>query len=256
VISVVAVPNGYQGYGDIIKWLRSEIPNVKLDVISASSPDDLLNLLSQRIERGDPDWQPTIANAPLQSPAQVAVTELPAVIVQAPPLPTIRLVWPTDYLEVVQGFGENPGIYRRFGLPGHDGVDIKAPMNSNVYACADGQVYQVHDGSGGHAYGIHVRIRHAEGYSTVYGHLNQALVYQGQSVRAGERIGLADSTGNSTGSQLHLTLKKDGATAAGLTLYPGDIIDPSPYLMLPAQQPVPQIASPIWNPGRCLIGVE
>ncbi|MEY3150342.1 MAG: Peptidase family, partial [Chloroflexota bacterium] len=68
--------------------------------------------------------------------------------------------------------------------------------------CADGTVSRVNDGSGNHAYGIHVRINHRDGYQTIYAHLTQALVTAGQLVVAGERIGL--------GSTSRLTLTRLG----------------------------------------------
>lgn len=60
----------------------------------------------------------------------------------------------------------------------------------------------------GHNYGIHVRVQHAAGYETIYAHLQTTLVKPGQPVTAGQVLGLADSTGNSRGNHLHLTLKR------------------------------------------------
>jgi uncharacterized protein YgiM (DUF1202 family) len=61
----------------------------------------------------------------------------------------------------------------------------------------------------------------------VYAHLSKTVVRPGQKVAAGDLIGLADNTGNSFGSHLHLTLKIDGAQTPG---YPKEIVDPWPYL--------------------------
>jgi uncharacterized protein YgiM (DUF1202 family) len=141
----------------------------------------------------------------------------------------IRLAWPVDRHTVNQFFGENPDFYKPFGLPGHEGLDLFAPLNANVYAAADGEVYRVAHPPD-HPYGLHVRIKHVVGgkvYRTIYGHLAQASVSEGQRVKAGEFIGLADNTGNSFGSHLHLTLKVDGAQTPG---YPPGIVDPWPYL--------------------------
>lgn len=144
-----------------------------------------------------------------------------------------KLRWPTDYMTVTQAFGARPEYYSQFKvdgvpLPGHEGIDIKAPFGSNVYACASGIVYSVREADG-NPYGVHVRIDHENGYKTVYAHLHRPLVRVGDRVEEGQTIGLADTTGNSQGSHLHLTLKKDGATAVGETNYPGDIMDPTPY---------------------------
>ncbi len=148
-----------------------------------------------------------------------------------------RLRWPVDRHVINQRFGEHPSWYAPFGLPGHEGLDLLAPMNASVYAAADGQVYRVGHPPD-HPYGLHIRIKHVVGgqtYRTIYAHLAQALVQEGQQVRAGERIALADNTGNSFGAHLHLTLKLDGAQTPG---YPAGIIDPLPFLITDEGPPV------------------
>jgi uncharacterized protein YgiM (DUF1202 family) len=142
---------------------------------------------------------------------------------------TFRLVWPVDSRRVNQFFGENPDTYKPFNLPGHEGLDLFAPANANVYAAAAGEVYEVGQPPN-HPYGLHIRIKHVvEGqtYRTIYAHLARALVSVGQQVAAGERIGQADNSGNSFGDHLHLTLKIDGAKTPG---YPDGIVDPWPFL--------------------------
>ena len=239
VISVVNLPGGYPAYGDVVRWLQAQAPEVPLDVLDVTTPSALRDLLRGRIAVG------------LRFGSEAAPEEEPS---SPEPETDFRLRWPTDYPIITQGFGENPDVYRRWGLPGHEGVDIRAPLNANVYACADGVVYRVHDGTGNHPYGVHIRIQHADGYRTIYAHLNRALVHSGQTVRAGDLIGLANSTGNSTGHHLHLTLKKEGATAAGLTTYPRDIIDPTPFLVSPDELPAPP--SDVWPYDHVLVGLH
>jgi hypothetical protein len=86
--------------------------------------------------------------------------------------------------------------------------------------------------------------------------LNRALVRTGQQVEARDVIGLADSTGNSTGHHLHLTLKKDGATAAGETTYPGDIIDPTPFLVMRSDFQLKALPPGVWPYDHCLVGLH
>ncbi len=137
-------------------------------------------------------------------------------------------VWPTEYTVITQHFGANPKNYAQFGLPGHDGADIRAPSGSKVYCVAPGEVYRIHSKPTGHNYGIHIRVTHKDGYQTIYAHLQKVFVQKGQIVKAGEVLGLADNTGNSFGSHLHLTLKKKGAEVGN---WPYNIIDPTPYLL-------------------------
>lgn len=135
--------------------------------------------------------------------------------------------WPTEFRVINQLFGVNHDFYARFGLPGHEGLDVKAPLGSRLFSVAPGQVKVVHTNPDTHNYGIHVRVAHADGYETIYGHMQQAQVQVNQNVNAGTLLGLAGSTGNSTGPHLHLTLKKAGASQGG---FPNNIIDPTPFL--------------------------
>ncbi len=159
-----------------------------------------------------------------------------------------QMVWPTQYGLITQQFGERPEVYGKFGLPGHEGIDFQAPNGSEIYAVADGTVSDVRpDGNSNpnaKPYGNQIRIQHAEGYESIYAHLQQILVVLGQTVTAGQLIGLADNTGNSAGAHLHFAVKKKGATAAGATNYPYDLIDPTPYLLPFGVKPGPQPEPP------------
>lgn len=135
--------------------------------------------------------------------------------------------WPTEFRVINQLFGVNREFYARFNLPGHEGLDLKATLGSRLFCVAPGQVKVVHTNAGSHNYGIHVRVAHADGYETIYGHMQQALVQVNQNVATGTLLGIAGSTGNSTGPHLHLTLKKAGASQGG---FPSNIIDPTPFL--------------------------
>ncbi len=136
--------------------------------------------------------------------------------------------WPTEYRTITQHFGANPHNYSQFGLPGHDGIDIRAPKGSKVFAVAPGRIKLVVRDPDEHNYGIHVRITHADGYESIYGHLEKALVKEGNRVEAGTLIGLADHTGNSFGDHLHLGLKRKGTTYRN---WKSNIIDPTPFLL-------------------------
>lgn len=153
-----------------------------------------------------------------------------------------RLRWPTEFPQIIQPFGVNrtgiPDFYTRFGLPAHEGLDFMAPTGSRIFACADGEVVRA-TANRHEAYGTQVRIRHLtdEGeFETIYAHLQELHCKRGDRVAAGDVIGLANNTGNSRGSHLHLTLKKKGqgtfiTVVNGVRLiYQRDIIDPTPYL--------------------------
>ena len=87
----------------------------------------------------------------------------------------------------------------------HQGLDISTRPDEPILATASGVV--VRCGPSGE-YGKAVEIAHRAGYTTIYGHLDVVLVKEGQRVRRGERVGLAGSTGRSTGTHLHYEVRR------------------------------------------------
>lgn len=93
----------------------------------------------------------------------------------------------------------------------HLGIDYSAPHGTPVWSVADGQVI-----SRGYQRGLgnSVRVRHGNGYVSVYGHLSRFT----QSLRVGQRVhqkqvvGYVGSSGLSTGPHLHFQLERDGRT--------------------------------------------
>jgi hypothetical protein len=167
----------------------------------------------------------------------------------------ISLRWPTDSRVITQGFGTNPVLYIDRNLPGHEGLDIRAPASSKVYACADGIVETVHaQADDGNPYGLYLTLAHSDGYRTLYAHLSAFNVHKGQSVQAGNLIGTAGTTGETTGGHIHLSLMQLGATERGLTHFPGDIIDPTPFLQFHEGSVKTSIFP--WAIGRCLTGLR
>jgi len=96
----------------------------------------------------------------------------------------------------------------------HDGVDIEANKLTPVYAMRDGTVNfaGLHGATVSEGFGNYVRIQHADGYETGYGHLQYIDVSNGQSVQAGTLIGRSGSTGVSTGPHLHLLMHQNGSS--------------------------------------------
>lgn len=119
--------------------------------------------------------------------------------------------WPTPHKVINQLFGANPQNYEPFGLPGHEGTDIRAWHGDPIFAAHSGTVARVHTDPSTHNYGIHVRVTAPDGINqTIYAHLVSASVEVGQQVAGGQEIGLADDTGNSFGSHLHFSYKRLG----------------------------------------------
>jgi len=124
----------------------------------------------------------------------------------------LRGSWPVDG-EVTSHFGP------RQLLPGethHTGIDIAVPEGMPVRATADGVVIFAGNTD---SYGNRVEIQHADGTVTLYAHNAELMVQPGQTVRKGDVIALAGSTGASTGPHVHYEVRRNG-----------EAIDPWPFL--------------------------
>ena len=97
----------------------------------------------------------------------------------------------------------------------HFGVDYAAPAGTPVGASADGVVAQA-GWSGG--YGQMVRLRHANGYETLYGHLSRIHVRVGQRVAQGDRIGTVGDTGLATAPHLDYRMLRNGSFVNSLRI--------------------------------------
>jgi len=125
-------------------------------------------------------------------------------------------IWPVSGA-VTSGFGWRNSPWGD-GNELHPGIDIAAGMGTPVVATADGEV--VKSGwSGG--YGNIVQINHGNGIETIYGHNSQIAVSVGQSVRKGQVISYAGSTGKSTGPHVHYEVRINGTA-----------VDPIKFLVL------------------------
>jgi len=94
------------------------------------------------------------------------------------------------------------------GRAGHTGVDIAVPTGSYVRAIRDGRVEGVGQDS---VYGMFVRIAHADGLTSLYGHNSWLFASPGDLVERLQVVALSGSTGRSTAPHLHLELSREGS---------------------------------------------
>lgn len=138
---------------------------------------------------------------------------------------------------VTQAFGANPEVYQKFGVPAHEGIDMRTRFNAQIIAVWPGVVYKKYKSP---IYGHHIRLRHQIGdciYETIYAHFWRASgLSEGQAVQQGDQVGRSGSSGRSTGAHLHFGLKLHAdncakpATPAQLRYnWPSSIIDPTPF---------------------------
>lgn len=123
-------------------------------------------------------------------------------------------MWPVDVggvPHVSSGFGFREDVFNvsddPSGLHLHAGIDIDLPIGTPVIATAEGTVMW----AGEDEYmGYIIVLRHANGFTTGYSHLNTIEVRTGQRVERGHQIGTVGNTGMSTGPHLHYEIRQNG----------------------------------------------
>lgn len=89
----------------------------------------------------------------------------------------------------------------------HTGLDINSNWGTPVYAPGNGKVVMVGREAG---YGLVIEIDHGFGYKTIYAHLSEALVKNGQKVKRGDVIAKSGNSGLSSGPHLHYEVRHNG----------------------------------------------
>ncbi|MFN3680797.1 MAG: M23 family metallopeptidase, partial [Nitrospira sp.] len=121
-------------------------------------------------------------------------------------------LWQSKFVEPVSG--RRTGIFGSVRIMNgqarspHNGEDIGAPLGTPVAVTNDGVVRLTVD----HIFsGKGVYVDHGLGFYSMYFHLSEILVKEGDAVRAGQIIGTLGATGRATGPHLHWGVKLNGA---------------------------------------------
>jgi murein DD-endopeptidase MepM/ murein hydrolase activator NlpD len=156
-------------------------------------------------------------------------------------------------LRITQKFGENPDIYKRFGLKGHNGLDCTGPIKGvrvPVYSPYDAQVVKVGN-EGNDGYGKYVRLFTKPDHSgrvrdIVLAHLHSIDVQAGQIIPLGDPIGIMGTTGFSSGVHLHVGLRYRNERGDILNYDNGyfGYVDFEPYLLYALNDPSSVVVYP------------
>lgn len=191
-----------QEYAAQLDWYAGEIskdPLVVGAVAFTATPAgwasfDVTESLSRRIAADNAKRTAPVAPPPVVQP--------PTEIVRP------RLRWPLANVHITQEFGVNGANYARFGLIGHNGIDLRAATGTPVFAPHSGQAWVYTDTDYGQVVEVwYPRIEQGARYKTIVAHGSRQLVTHGRMVEAGQDIMLAGSTGNSTGPHVHFSFK-------------------------------------------------
>ena len=134
-------------------------------------------------------------------PDGVAGANTLAALRRAPPTCPISLVWPVE-APVGDTFGPRGNRF-------HAGVDLLAPLGTDVVAAAAGRVTYAGWIAGG--WGNLVVVAHDDGVRTLYAHLASVAVRVGDRLAGGTALGTVGQTGNASGAHLHFEVRVRGA---------------------------------------------
>jgi len=201
-----------------------------------------------------PPAQPTIEEPSITPPETPTVetpqptetkTETPSPTETAPPvsqpvldIPALHFPFAGNF-PVTFSFGQqsdNEEIKKKFqgwGIVGHNGLDFGLSVGNEVFACDDGKVIQSGDNGD---FGTSIIIQHSWGQS-VYGHLQETKVKEGEEIQINKVIGLSGSSGAAFGEHLHFAIKPNNPDLNNSYL---GFIDPAPYLSLSSQKEEPK----------------
>ncbi len=207
--------------------VRSNIANSEIKPIAIPQRFQKPQSLAQRLKPASvaiyvaPPQSNEIPNKSVAPLSKIPTVSRPAVPSIAP-IPTVQIAAhqaPTSSAMVLANYGSASNfiyplaapapVTSRFGwrvhpITGnrrfHAGTDFGAPEGAPVVAVANGRV--VSSGWRG-GYGKAVVIEHNGQLQTLYGHMSELLVQEGQEIQQGTIIGRVGSTGNSTGAHLH-----------------------------------------------------
>lgn len=137
------------------------------------------------------------------------------------------IIRPIEPFELTQGFGEHPEWYARFGLKGHNGWDLRTKFPDtpngfrNILAPWLCKFYvQGNEGNDGYGLYFEVIIQLYNTWKLTLAHCNSIESFQTKN--EGETMAISDNTGNSTGSHLHLTVKKGTLSNGKFTNFDND----------------------------------
>lgn len=206
-------------------WLRQTIAAVVVFVLvysahlSDSSIGRMVGSGVKYLLNTSTDFNYLIDQAVIYAPANVDVSVLKRAksVMSKPADPLMYMTKPVNG-KVLSGFGwrTHPVLKQEMM---HDGIELEAPLGTGVRAAAAGTVKSVDDSA---QRGKTITIEHGKELETVYGHLGEVLVQQGDVISQGQVVAKSGKSGITTGPMLYFELRERGQAIDPLTRLKGD----------------------------------
>ncbi|PKL36780.1 hypothetical protein CVV38_02675 [Candidatus Peregrinibacteria bacterium HGW-Peregrinibacteria-1] len=147
-------------------------------------------------------------------------------------------IWPVKPKRGISAYFRDSSYVSVFGVQ-HNAIDIPIEQGSPVQSAANGIVYKAKDNGYGYSYII---VAHGGGFTTIYGHISEILVAEGQAVNQGDVIGLSGGMPGTkgagymtTGPHLHFEMQLNGVFVDGLNYMPMKDLSSANAERLPAK---------------------
>jgi len=135
----------------------------------------------------------------------------------------VNITWPVNPTSGITAYFRDSDYKKYFGVK-HNAIDIKVRQGTNVYAPADSYVLKTYESGLKYSY---IVLAHRNNFFTVYGHMSEIKVSEGDLVHLGEVIGLSGGIPGTkgagwmtTGAHLHFEVYKDGKHIDPLSVLP------------------------------------
>ena len=132
--------------------------------------------------------------------------------------------WPVSPSRGISAYFHDESYRMVMGIQ-HQAIDIRTLQGTPIHAPADGVVYKTRDNGFGYSYII---LAHGGGFMTLYGHVSEIRVIEGEKILEGQVIGLSGATPGTKGAGLMTT----GPHLHFEVLKGGKHVDPLDYLQL------------------------
>lgn len=205
-VDTLATINGFENIADFRAGQELLVPSAPGLYIYDEANSSWMRQLRKRLEASGQTGMPLVLlkNGEKRKVAYYQGMNLPGDLKS-------RFVLPLFHSPLSKRIITSPFGYRNHPVTGqwgmHVGCDYRAPVGTEVFACADGRILStgmVED------YGKYVIIKHRNGYTSLYGHLSRILVNKNQTIFEGMKIAESGNTGISTGPHLHFEIRKNG----------------------------------------------
>ncbi len=163
-------------------------------------------------ELSAPELAPPSTPSQQQAESPELISEAPSEVAAAP---ESGYMMPVKNFKLTSGFGSRKAPIKGASSD-HNGVDLAVPFNSDVFAPMDGVVQKIYFNDKG---GKQLIIKHSDGTTSGFAHLNDYKVNIGDRVTKGQIVALSGNTGNSSGPHLHFTFRNAD----------GNIVNPLDY---------------------------